>query len=459
MSCHRIAAGALTALVLIPASPALGAAPWSPPSTVVSGTPALDEPTIAFSGNGHALLSARLTDTAAQFPNTGTSRLFGQQPDGSFVASGPLVLAAAPVPFGRGQVGLLRLPLARGARVFGAPPTSLGASLGSSGGTSPVAAGTYNRLTKRADGDSGAITASERGDVAAVWIEHLVGRDHLVVSIRRPNKTAFGSPTVIAGTGSMSAVSASYSAGGDLLVAYQSVSRPDLADLRVEARFQRVGHAWGTLQRLGPARGLTQISTASTPSGRMVVAWGTQDSGEGAHSRRIVRVARRDPGPHNFAAAQLLDAGDGIDRPAGRVAAAIEPDGTATVAWSAVTGRSFPFTHPARVVTAASSQRFGPAQTLAADAAVSDVAMSDQGTALVAWATLPDAGDNQTTDQVFASIRSSGSATFAAPEEVGPPERATLVRAAFNASTGRPSVVWINRVAGVTQTLRFSTRG
>ncbi len=455
MTYPRIAAGALTALVLIPASPALAAAPWSPPSTVASGTPALDDPTIAFSGNGRALLSARLTDTAAQFPNTGTSRLFGQQPDGSFVASGPLVLAAAPAPFGRGHVGLLRLPLARGARVFGAPPTSLGASLGSSGGTSPVAAGTYDRLTKRADGDSGAIAASERGDVAAVWIEHLTGRDHLVVAIRRPNKAAFGSPTVIAGTGAMSAVSASYSAGGDLLVAYQSVSKRDF----VKARVQRVGHSWGTVQQLGPASGLTQISTASTPSGRMVVAWGTQDSGEGAHSRRIVRVARRDPGPHNFAAAQLLDAGDGIDRPAGRVAAAIEPDGTATVAWSAVTGRSFPYTHPARVVTAAPSQPFGPAQTLAADAAVSDVAMSDQGTALVAWATLPDAGDNQTTDQVFASVRSPGSATFAAPEEVGPPERATLVRATFNASTGRPSVVWISRVAGVTQTLRFSTRG
>jgi hypothetical protein len=74
------------------------------------------------------------------------------------------------------------------------------------------------------------------------------------------------------------------------------------------------------------------------------------------------------------------------------------------------------------------------------------------------WATLPQIGDNQTTDQVFASVRPDGAPSFTAPEEVGPAERATLPRAAVNPATGQPAVVWISRLPGAAQQLRFSAR-
>ncbi|MEA2194108.1 MAG: hypothetical protein QOG42_542, partial [Solirubrobacteraceae bacterium] len=74
------------------------------------------------------------------------------------------------------------------------------------------------------------------------------------------------------------------------------------------------------------------------------------------------------------------------------------------------------------------------------------------------WATLPQPGNNQTTDQVFASLRLAATALFAAPEEVGPAERATVPRAAFDPVTRRPAVVWITRPQGATQLLRFSAR-
>jgi hypothetical protein len=407
------------------------------------------------------VLSARLTTNAGGLPSRGFTRLFGQQPDGSFAGRARLVLAAPPVAWGRSRLALLRLPLAKGNATIADlehPQTSLGSSFGRCCGELEVDPGGYRRLTTRADRDSGAIAASQRGDVAAAWVEHLPGRDHLVVALRRPGQP-FGRPSVIAGSGSISSASVAYGAGGDLLVAYQrSISGPGRADRRVEARVRRVGHGWGAAQRLGASSGFSEISTAAAPNGRMVVAWGTQDLGEEANTPWIVRAAQRRPGAHGFDAAQDLEKSAGISRPAGRVAAAMEPDGTATVAWSGIAGTTFPHTYPARVATAAPSAPFAAAQTLSPDAAVEDAAMSDQATALVVWATLPEPGNEQTTDQVFASLRLAAEPAFAAPEAVGPAERATLARAAFDPATGRPAVVWVSRAGGVAQRLRFAAR-
>jgi hypothetical protein len=452
---------ALTGLALVPAAPAIAALPWSAPATIANGIPQLADPTIAFSGNGHAVLSARLTTKADGLPSRGFTRLFGQQADGSFSGRARLVLAAPPAAWGRSRLALLRLPLAKGNVTIADlahPQTSLGSSFGRCCGPLEVDPGGYHRLTTRADRASGAIAASERGDVAAVWVEHLPGRDHLAVALRRLGQP-FGRPSVIAGSGYISSPSVAYGAGGDLLVAYQrSVSGRGRVDRRVEARVRRVGHGWAVAQRLGASSGFSEISTAAAPSGRMVVAWGTQDLGEEANTPWIVRAAERPPGVHGFDAAQDLETSEGIARPAGRVATAMEPDGTATVAWSGITGTAFSHSYPARVATAAPSAPFSAARTLAPNAAVQDAAMSDQATALVVWATLPEPGDDQTTDQVFASLRLAGTPTFAAAEAVSPPERASLARAAFDPATGRPAVVWVSRADGVAQRLRFAAR-
>ena len=194
----------------------------------------------------------------------------------------------------------------------------------------------------------------------------------------------------------------------------------------------------------------------------MLVAWGTQDLGEEPNTPWIVRAAQRPAGPRTFRATQDLERTDAraVSRPAGRVAATLAPDGTATVAWSGITGARLPSNFPARVATAGASLRFASPQTLSPNAAVGDVTSDDQGRTLVVWATLPEAGhyDYQTTSQVFASLRAAGAATFATPEQLSPDERADLPRAAFDPKTNRPTVVWVTRTGHVPQQLRVAAR-
>ncbi len=454
---------AVVALALLPAAPAAAAPPWSVPLTVTAGIPQAGEPTIGFGASGRAVLSARLATEAQGVPSRGFSRLFGQQPDGTFAGRARIVLAAPPAPYAGSRLALLRVPLSAGNLTIAdleRPATSLGYSFARSGGPLEVEVGAYRRLTTRADRDSAAIAANPRGDVIAVWVEHLSGRDHLMAAVRRAGG-AFGRPAVLAGTGYVSSPAVAVAANGDLLVSYQrSTSRRGGPVLRrVEARVRRAGHSWGAPQPLGASSGFSDISAAAAADGRMVVAWGTQDIGEEANSPWIVRAAVRDGGPHVFHSARQLESSEGIERPAGRVAAAIGGGGAVTVAWSGITGASFPHLYPARAAIAAAGDfRFGGAQTLAPSAAVGDVATDAAGTAYVVWATLPEVGNNQTTDQVFASVRLAGEPSFTLLEEVGPAERATLPRAAVDPASGRPAVVWVSRPQGAAQLLRFAAR-
>ena len=417
----------LAALALLPTAPALADPPWSAPATITAGIPAVSEPTIGFGSSGLAVLSARLSTEAGGVPSHGFTRLFGQQPDGSFAGRARLVLAAPPAPYGVNRLALLRVPLAEGDRTIrdsDDPRSSLGYSYGRSGGPLEVSVEAYRRFTTQADKFSGAIAANARGDVIAAWVEHLSGRDHLVAAVRRAGGV-FGRPAVIGGTGTFSAVSVALSPQGDLLVAYQRSTRSSTRSpivRRVEARVRRAGHSWGAPQRLGASSGFSVIDTAAAEGGRMVVAWGTQDGGEEAGTPWIVRAAVRAGGPHAFHSATQLERSQGIERPAGEVAAAMAPDGTATVAWSGIVGASFPRIYPARVATATpGAARFGTPQTLSPSAAVGDVAVDASGTALVVAATLPVPGDNQTTEQVFAGLRPAGAAAFGIPSSSAHP--------------------------------------
>ena len=412
------------AITLLCSATAVAAPPWSAPATITTGNPQLAQPTIDFAGNGRAVLSARLTTQANGVPSNGFSRLFGQQADGSFAGRARLVLAAPPVAYGSSRLALLRLPVAKGNVTIADledPESSLGTSFGRCCGPLEVDPGGYRRLSARADRDRGVLAANDRGDVAAVWVEHLSGRDHLLVAQRRPGQ-AFGRPSVIAGSGLITSPSVAWSPAGDLLVAYQrATTGPGPGtDRRVEARVRRSGHSWGGPQRLGLSSGFSVISTATAADGRMVVAWGTQDLGEEANTRWNVRAALRPAGSRGFGYAELLESSEGDDeRPA---------------------------------------QGFGPMQTLAPNAAVGDVATDARGATVVVWATLAIPGVNQVTQQVFASLRGAGAATFAAPEAVAPAERAELPRVAFEPLSGRPAVVWISRLPGVTERLRYSAR-
>jgi hypothetical protein len=453
---------AFLAALAVLALPAPATADWSAPATIASGEPQVGEPAIVFGGNGLAVVSARLTTEAFGVPSRGFSRLYGQQPGGGFAGRGRIVLAAPPLAFGSSRLVMLRFPLAEGdltVRDLEEPTTSLGYSFGRSGGSLEVETDAYRRFTFHADRNNVAIGAGSRGDVVAAWVEHIHGRDHLLVARRSPGRP-FSRASVIAGTGALSSPSVAVSARGDVLVAYQrSISRQGhTADRRVEARVRRAGHSWGSAQRLGPSQGFSEIATASSATGRMVVAWGTQDGGEEANKPWDVLAAERPAGPHSFHSAQFLERTEGVARPAGTVVAAMDPAGTATVGWSGIAGARFPFTFPARAATAGSSLRFGPADTLAPSAAVTSAAADSTGAAAVAFATLPEPGNNQQSDRVFAAIRPSSTSSFATAEPVSPVEAASDPRVAFDPKTHEPAVVWITRRPGQTQMLRFSQR-
>jgi hypothetical protein len=122
----------------------------------------------------------------------------------------------------------------------------------------------------------------------------------------------FGRPQTLAswpspGIEDSPAVTVAYGAGGDLLVAFTVTRRDGRRDRRlVAARVRRPGGAFGRAIVLGPRQACPQLTAAAAPDGRMVVAWASQDCGEGAERPLVVRAAVR-PAGRRFGRAQLLD--------------------------------------------------------------------------------------------------------------------------------------------------------
>ena len=158
------------------------------------------------------------------------------------------------------------------------------------------------------------------------------------------------------------------------------------------------------------------ISNGSSTGGQATVVWGSQDGGEEANQRWIVRTARLARGARRFSPTQTLDPGSALNRPEGRIALAFTPGGTATVAWSSVAASS---TFPVMAARARPGARFGPAQRLAPSGAVGGVAVRADGAAVVTWSSLIG---SQQPIQVFGSVRPPGAVTFGAPEAIGEPE-------------------------------------
>jgi hypothetical protein len=174
----------------------------------------------------------------------------------------------------------------------------------------------------------------------------------------------------------------------------------------------------GPLVRLGPAAGLTRVRVAVSPSGRVVVAWGTEDAGGLRNVPATVYTAIREPG--RGWSARRLDRAGWLGDPTGDPELAIGRDGRALLEF-----------HDARRVRLASAppgKPFGRAQVLANGGEPGGVAVRDDGLTLASWV----AGGH-----VRAKLGSGPAATLSwnvgfLPE---PP------RAAFD-HAGRPVVSW-----------------
>jgi hypothetical protein len=439
----RLVASAVLTVSLVGAGTAHADPPWSAPVTIASGVDAFWQPGLAFTGDGHALATLNASGSAPP----GLTRVLAAEPRTSaFTEIGRAVLLAPPAPYGRGGVAYLRTPTpTRSQSIDDVKVSRLGASIArapdSLGRFQPLAriAGSPRSVTAR-------VAADPRGNVAAAWLQPRGDHFAVRVALRQPGH-AFASPRTVAVAtpyGDVTPLDLAYGANGDLIVVFQRTTRPKAVDhrtLRLAVRVKRHGRAFGPVQSLGPVLGSSSIATVVSPTGRAVVSWGTQDSGEGIEDPWTVRASVLHRDARRFSKAQLLDPGK-VGYPTGPVTAAIGRDGTATVAWSGVAARKLPY--PVRVATAGPAGRFGATAELAPNGATIGVVTAGDGTTSVVWGAVTDP-EAETLHGLFASRRAAGANVFAPPEPISPLGEPLVNSAAagLDPSSGRPAALWM----------------
>jgi hypothetical protein len=426
-------AAALAVLTLLVAAPvAIADAPWSAPRDVSPVVDFLASPGLVFAADGSGLISWNTGEPAR-------GHLATLRPDGTVVERGALggeVVAKPLVTGGRHTVVLTRKR--RVTKRF-TEVDQLTARFGTATdprGRARRVGGTHVVFGE----DQGPAMATSADEVAVAWVELLPHERHRYRIAFSRGGRAFGRPRTIATvalpTRDSESIALTYGAKRELVAAYASARRKDGGRPVIAVRIRRPGHGFGPARILGKRQPLTDLAAASSPRGRMVVAWGSQDSGEEANRPWIVRAALRRPGG-GFGPAPVLDPGETVERVPGHLAAAMLPDGTATLAWTNVRGDTFPL----RSATAPPGARFGGTREISPNGVVGGLAVGGGATLLTWTDAQPDIAPSFPRD-VFASLRPPGAAAFGPPERVSSPafdDRDPAV-AAFGA--GRPTVLW-----------------
>lgn len=406
--------------------------PWPEPVTVLAPTDVFRVPGLAFTDDGHAL--ATLSGG-----RNGRDTILAAAPGSTrFTQTGRRALAAPPALFARRSVAYLQRS------ATGASRARLSVAFGTVGG----ATGAPRELARPAvlaDDLTARIATDPRGNVAAAWLEPRHGRLLVRVALR-PAGRPFGRATTIGvatAFGDRTPLEMAYAANGDLAVAFQRsrTKQVDHRSLELVVGVRRRGRSFFRSQAVGPVLGASSVVVAGAPTGRIIVAWGTQDSGEGVEDPWTVRATVLEPKARRFGRAQVIDSG-AAGRAIAPVTAAVAADGSATVAWSGVAARTPHY--PVRVASATPSGRFGRAARLARNGAARGVVTSRDGTTTVLWCPLSDP-EAETVDRILASRRGPAATLFAAPEGVSlEREVATNTAAlALDARSGRTAVLWI----------------
>jgi hypothetical protein len=431
---------ALAAFASLALAGVAGAASWSPPVTVGDTHALVFNPTLSFSGHGSALLGAQFVDDPGPSGHE-ELRLFGARHSTTYGGIGTFGVQYRAVRAYGARRAILVLGDVLSRNRFGIPTVRISYRIGTASGHFGQSHTLWTGRLLQAP----VVAAANDGDIAIAWTE-VRGRfseEGRLWLARRSRNAPFHRPSVLAGSRNPRSASVAWDSQGNLLVAYARLFRSHGRTVRdVAVRVRRAAHPFGPARPIGPSQGVSDVVAGFAPGGRMYVAWGTQDGGEEANQPRRVYAASAISPSHRFAETQVLDPGGAIDRPAGRVVLAIGNDGSATVGWSAVlrTGAGA-FAYPALVASADPAGHFAAAQQLAPSAAMEDLAFGPDAQMLAVFSTLPH-GNYQQGEQVLAALRPRGAAQFDAPEVVSPVERALEARGAFDATTGRPTVVW-----------------
>lgn len=434
--------------LLVAASVARAAPPWSAPESVSSASSFVSAPHVAFDGRGRAY--ATWIRTQGTGPDaTNRSRIAVREPGAAEFGperSAPF-LVTQPVPYGR--AGRL---LALDATSRGRGRISLRARFTRPDGSfaSPDVISTY-RQTFLQRGPSLAVH-----DVAiAAWVQGTArGRSIVRAALRRPGGR-FGRPFTLRARGRTRDVVAGAGPG----VQFVAWERAGIIEARVRAR-----RSWGPVRRLGPARkGGTQFEVAFAGR-RGYLAWLAQ-----GFEFTDLTVAVLPTGGTRFRAAQTVYPNSGGSRdgaPAPALVAISERD--ALLVWSdwdgavwrvraAVTGPGGRFGAPFDVSPPGEQARLGGAAVVPAGTSL------PAGTVMVVWSRLDAIGE--VGDRVRASIRPPGG-TFAPPEDVSDLDRAQAPALAFDPVSLLWTAVWSQRIGPdqgvplnqITTFLRSSTR-
>jgi hypothetical protein len=429
--------------LLVAASSALAAPPWSAPQNVSSPATFVDSPHVVFDGRGSAY--ATWAWTRGTGPDaTGGWRIAVREPGASDFGperSAPNLVTQL-LPYDSAS-----RVLALDQRRRGRDRISLRARFTRPDGSfqRPDTISTYEPA-------QGPPSLAVHDNALAAWTAQ-AGRRRAIVraAIRRPGGR-FGRPLTLRARGRARNVVAAAGLGA-LLVAWERAGV-------VEARVRLTGRGWGPMRRLGrTARGSTTFRAAF--SGRRgYLAW-LAESVESS----VLSVAVLPTGSTRFRAAQTVDT---IDRnppaePHGPVLVPI-PERECMLAWTgwdgaawrvraAVTGPSARFGAPLDASPPGEQAVLGDAEAIPLPA----------GTVMVLWSRLDAVGELG--DRVRAALRPPGGA-FGPPEDVSDLDRARLPDLAFDNESPRWTAVWSQRIGpdqGVPQSqittfLRSATR-
>jgi hypothetical protein len=433
--------------LLVTASVAVAAPPWSVPELVSSPSLFVDSPRVVFDSGGRAYATWRWTNGTGPAA-TGGWRYAVRDPGAAefgpertapnlvtpLVPSGAdRVLALDERRRARGRVSL-RARFAGPDGQFGRPDTI---STHKPAGRPP--------------------SVASHGDALAAWIEQTPrGRRIVRAAVRRPGHR-FGRPVTLRGRGRASNVVA----GAGLGLTFVAWERAGLVEARVWVHANR---RWGPLRRVGGAEKSSTTFRVAFGGRRAYLAWLAERAEFGALS-----VAVLPAGSTRFRAPQFVDNIDG-PAPAEQHAPAIVtiPERDALLAWTdrdptglrvraAVTGQGGRFGTPFDVSPP------GEQAVLGAAASIPVGTPLPAGTAMAVWSRLDAVGELG--DSVRAAIRPPGG-SFGAPEDVSDLDRARLSDVAFDFVGRRWTAVWSQRIGldvgvpltQITTFLRSSTR-
>lgn len=201
---------------------------------------------------------------------------------------------------------------------------------------------------------------------------------------------------------------------------------------------------FGPEQELGDAGGLADVGLAVGPSGAVQVAYADQHfSGhEGPVSLHVAQGVAGDPltGP-----AVLSTGGKGTSS-GSQVAAAISDDGTATVAW-AKPGDRYEEGGTLQVFTRAPGGAFNGAQPIAEHAEGVVLGAGPGRSAVLSWMRGTLSG-NRLTWAVLAATRPAAGGPFGAAETISAPDRNALWPSVAMTPAGEAIAAWVTNTDG-----------